>query len=157
MYLFSADLETQTEAEATAQKNFEQVMAAKAKKLAELKAILAKKEMEKAETEKDLADASEDSATTTTQLKEDTACFDEMKAVCAAKSGEWEERSKMRDEELKGINEALKLLTSDEVRELLGRVVKPGVETSFLQRSASFVVGAPRASLQDAEADRGPA
>ena len=45
---FSADLETQTEQEATSQKNYEGLMAEKAKQLATLRATLTKKEAKKA-------------------------------------------------------------------------------------------------------------
>merc|ERR1719159_510519 len=42
----------------------------------------------------------------------------------------------MRDEELAGIAEALKILNSDEARELFAKAIKPGMETSFLQVSS---------------------
>merc|ERR1712139_372095 len=51
------------------------------------------------------------------------------------KSEEWEDRSKAYMGELKGIKEALKILTSDEAREMFGKAIKPGI--GFLQTSMS--------------------
>merc|ERR1719261_289117 len=132
---FTADLERITEDEASAQKAFEDLMATKAKELATLKATLEKKEAAKAEAEKMLADAAQELADTTAQMKEDTKFFDEMTVACKSKADEWGERSRLRTEEIAGINKALEVLTSDEARELFNRSIKPGMETnkSFLQ------------------------
>merc|ERR1719261_1870425 len=132
---FTADLERITEDEASAQKAFEDLMATKAKELATLKATLEKKEAAKAEAEKMLADAAQELADTTAQMKEDTKFFDEMTVACKSKADEWGERSRLRTEEIAGINKALEVLTSDEARELFNRSIKPGMETNkfFLQ------------------------
>merc|ERR1712196_449727 len=107
-------------------------MATKAKELATLKATLEKKEAAKAEAEKMLADAAQELADTTAQMKEDTKFFDEMTVACKAKADEWGERSRLRTEEIAGINKALEVLTSDEARALFNKSIKPGFET-FLQ------------------------
>merc|ERR1719261_27228 len=129
---FTADLERITEEEASAQKAFEDLMATKAKELATLKATLEKEEAAKAEAEKMLADASQELADTTAQMKEDTKFFDEMTVACKAKADEWGERSRLRTEEIAGINKALEVLTSDEARALFNKAIKPGMET-FVQ------------------------
>merc|ERR1719261_535959 len=129
---FTADLERITEDEASAQKAFEDLMATKAKELATLKATLEKKEAAKAEAEKMLADAAQELADTTAQMKEDTKFFDEMTVACKAKADEWGERSRLRTEEIAGINKALEVLTSDEARALFNKAIKPGIET-FIQ------------------------
>merc|ERR1719271_1129293 len=122
---FTADLESSTEEEATAQRNFEDLIAAKQKELATLKAILEKKEVEKAEAEKSLADATQELEDTTLMMKEDTKFFDEMTEACKAKADEWGERSRLRQEELEGIKKALEVLTSDEAREIFSKAIKP--------------------------------
>merc|ERR1719502_654525 len=91
-----------------------------------------KKEGEKADAEKDLADASQDLDDTTKQMKADTVFFDETKAACQAKADEWSERVRARTEELAGINKALEILTSDDAKALFNKSIKPGKET-FLQ------------------------
>merc|ERR1719355_334519 len=57
---FSMNLEKSTEAEATQQKNYEGVSSVSAKEMSVLAATKTKREGEKADAEKDLADASQD-------------------------------------------------------------------------------------------------
>jgi len=143
----TSDLESQTEAEATGQKNFEDLIATKAKQLATLQATLAKKEEKKADIEKQLADADQALEDITNQMKEDTKFFDEMKAACKAKADEWNIRTTMRAEEIEGINKALEVLTSDEARKIFQKSIKPGFEKtpSFLQLSLDGTMSAPTA------------
>merc|ERR1719387_1398327 len=53
---------------------------------------------------------------TTEQLKVDEAFFETTKESCTAKSNDWSERSRLRTEQLDGINKALAILTSDEAK-----------------------------------------
>merc|ERR1719502_587651 len=92
-----------------------------------------KKEGEKADAEKELADTSQTLDDTTKQMKADTIFFDETKAACQAKADEWAERVRARTEELAGINKALEILTSDDAKALFNKSIKPGKETLFLQ------------------------
>merc|ERR1712048_559028 len=56
---------------------------------------------------------------------------------------EWDERKSLREEEIKGMNEALDVLTSDEARELFAKSIKPGKETMFLQVASDDSASAP--------------
>merc|ERR1712048_1546378 len=56
---------------------------------------------------------------------------------------EWDERKSLREEEIKGMNEALDVLTSDEARELFAKSIKPGKETMFLQVASDDSTTAP--------------
>merc|ERR1719321_899909 len=103
----------------------------------ELKEIKAKKEGEKAEAETLLADTTQNYDDTTAQMEADIAFFDATVKACSDKAAEWTERKSMREEELDGIKEAIKILTSDEARELFASAIKPGMETTFLQVSSS--------------------
>merc|ERR1719198_2246184 len=98
-------------------------------------AIVAKKEEEKAAAAQELADTMQELDDTQAQLDADIAYFDDLKAGCLAKHEEWEARKSGYEEEIKGITEALKILTSDEARALFGKAIKPGMETSFLQQN----------------------
>merc|ERR1719375_1239296 len=130
---FSMNLEKATEVEAVAQKNYESLIGVKENEMATLVDARKKKEGEKAEAEKDLADASQELDDTTKQMKADTIFFDETKAACQAKADEWAERVRARTEELAGINKALEILTSDDAKALFNKSIKPGKETGFLQ------------------------
>jgi len=130
---FSMNLEKATEVEAVAQKNYESLIGVKENEMATLVDARKKKEGEKAEAEKDLADASQELDDTTKQMKADTIFFDETKAACQAKADEWAERVRARTEELAGINKALEILTGDDAKALFNKAIKPGKETLFLQ------------------------
>merc|ERR1719337_405702 len=129
---FSMNLEKSTEVEAVAQKNYESLIGVKENEMATLVDARKKKEGEKADAEKDLADNSQELDDTTKQMKADTVFFDETKAACQAKADEWAERVRARTEELAGINKALEILTSDDAKALFNKSIKPGKET-FLQ------------------------
>merc|ERR1719298_320442 len=130
---FSMNLEKATEVEAVAQKNYESLIGVKENEMATLVDARKKKEGEKADAEKELADTSQTLDDTTKQMKADTIFFDETKAACQAKADEWAERVRARTEEMAGINKALELLTSDDAKALFNKSIKPGKETGFLQ------------------------
>merc|ERR1719454_479884 len=130
---FSMNLEKATEVEAVAQKNYESLIGVKENEMATLMDARKKKEGEKADAEKELADTSQTLDDTTKQMKADTIFFDETKAACQAKADEWAERVRARTEELAGINKALEILTSDDAKALFNKSIKPGKETFFLQ------------------------
>merc|ERR1719163_1755211 len=96
---FSMNLEKSTETEATQQKNFENLMAVKNSELSEMTAMRTKKEGEKADAEKTLADTQQELDDTTTQMKADVNLFDTTKKVCTSKAAEWNERVRARTEE----------------------------------------------------------
>jgi hypothetical protein len=133
---FSANLETSTETEAVAYKNYESLMGVKGNEMATLTKSRQKKEEAKAAAEKDQADNQISWEDATKALKEDTAFFDVTKKNCMAKADEWSERVRARTEELAGINKALEILTGDDAKALFNKAIKPGVET-FLQESFS--------------------
>ena len=66
------------------------------------------------------------------QMKEDTKFFDETKVACKTNADHWSERTRLRTEELAGINKALELLTSEDARAPFNKAVKQGKE-AFLQ------------------------
>jgi len=77
---------------------------------ATLTATLEAKTKEKADAEKALADAEILLKETTEQLAEDEKFFDTTKANCKAKAAEWAEETRLRTEELHGINKAIEIL-----------------------------------------------
>merc|ERR1719456_1626292 len=91
---FTANLESETQTEATNQKNFENVMAVKADEMAKSTEVLQKTEASKAETDKTLADTTQELEDTTVQMQDDTAFFDDTKAACKTKADEWAERTR---------------------------------------------------------------
>merc|ERR1719409_1735548 len=136
MYLtFSNNLESSTQEEADRNHDYEQSYATLEEENNKMKKTRARKETEKAEAEAMLADTTKAYDDTEKQMKADTEFFDQTKAACKSKHDEWTLRTKLRNEELEGIDKALDLLTSDDARELFAKSIKPGVEksASFLQ------------------------
>uniref|UniRef100_A0A7S1JZK8 Uncharacterized protein n=1 Tax=Vitrella brassicaformis TaxID=1169539 RepID=A0A7S1JZK8_9ALVE len=90
------------------------------------------------------------------QLKNDEAFVADTDKACKDKAAKWTDRSRLRAEELKGIDEALGYLQSDEAKRLLGGGVallqdvsrhRSGNKVAMhLQRSAA-VLNAPRLHL----------
>merc|ERR1712048_1207430 len=140
---FAADLEDATKDEARANREFEDYIYQKQVELANLKETKLKKEGQKAEAENELADTTQAYDDTEAQKEADIAFFDETKEACEAKNEEWVERKRLRDSEIKGMQEALDILTSDEARELFAKAIKPGKETMFLQLDSEDDSSAP--------------
>lgn len=134
---FSSDLEKETKTEATATKDFEGLMDTKVKEIVALQEKTDKREEWKAQAAADLADTTQNYDDTESQMNDDIEFFDNAVDSCEKKNAAWEERSKMRDEELDGITKALEILTSDEARALFAKSIDAGARTSFLQVDAS--------------------
>jgi len=130
---FSSDLESQTQTEAEENREFESLLATKNNAIATAKDVILKREEKKAELESELADTLQELEATQKQMAADIEFFDLTDAKCRGTHEEWVTRSEMRMEEIKGVQEALDILTSDENRALFAKAIKPGKETSFLQ------------------------
>merc|ERR1719163_1700065 len=76
---------------------------------------------------------------TQAQLADDEKFFEETKAACKAKADEWAERSRLRTEELAGVNKAIEILTSDEASSTFGKATSMLLQTA--QRSATRHAG----------------
>merc|ERR1719160_1997273 len=127
---FSMNLEKATEVEAVAYKNYESIIGVKENEMTELVAEREKKDGEKANAEKIMADSMQDLDDTKVTLKEDSELFDLIKTACSAKADEWMELKRAHTEEMAGIKKALAILTGDEAKALFGNTTKP---ETFLQ------------------------
>jgi len=136
---FAADLEKSNQDESNAQKGFEEVMAEKEKKNTVLKNMVTEKSAEKAEKSKMLAENEELLEATTAQLKEDEEFFATATESCKSKSAAWDERSRLRTEELSGIAEALTILTSDEAKATFKSATETRPVDTFGSDGVSFV------------------
>jgi len=136
------NLEHATELDANQFANFEGVSAISAKELATLLSTKTKKEIEKADAEKVLADAQQNHDDTKAQMEASVLLFDETKKVCTSKSIEWSERVRARTEELAGIDKAIEILGSDDAKALFNKSIKTGKET-FLQVASSHESSEP--------------
>merc|ERR1719378_1420975 len=126
---FTSDLESKNADQAMKQKQYEELSATKAAELATLQATLAKKKETLGEDTKTMTDSSVERDETQAQLADDEVFFEETKSACKAKADEWAERSRLRTEELAGVNKAIEILTSDEAAATFGRATSMLLQT----------------------------
>jgi len=128
---FARDLERSNVDEATKQKGFEELMQTKKQELATLKTTLKTHNTDKANKGKTLADGKVELEDTLNQLEADETFFTDTKQNCAGKASEWAQRTRMRTEELAGINHAVAILSSDEAKATFANAT-----TTFMQLAA---------------------
>jgi len=109
---FTADLEKNNAAEAEAQKAFLALIATKKSEHQTLETTLEKQETDSASKNKRLKESEGLKGDTADQLAADEAFFDDSKEACQVKASEWSSRTRLRTEELNGMNEAIKILSS---------------------------------------------
>merc|ERR1719379_1849277 len=136
---FAADLEKSNQDESNAQMGFEEVMAEKEKKNQVLKNMVTEKSAEKAEKSKMLAENEQLLEATQGQLKEDEEFFAAATESCKSKSAAWDERSRLRTEELSGIAKALEILTSDEAKATFKSATETRPVDTFGSDGVTFV------------------
>jgi len=125
---FAADLEKDNAEEADKQKAFEELMATKKQEQATLEATLEKQSHDEAHKSKALSDAKTNRDDTDNQMRADEVFFEDTKDACKVKAGEWAERSRLRTEELTGIQKGIEILNSPEARETFS-----ASSTTFIQ------------------------
>merc|ERR1719265_928870 len=134
----TSDLETQNADQATKQKQFEELTATKNAELATLQATLSKKKETLGTDTKTMTDSAVERDETQAQLDADEKFFETTKSACKSKADDWAERSRLRTEELAGINKAIEILTSDEAMATFGRA------TSMLLQSSQKTSKSPK-------------
>merc|ERR1719188_2943884 len=109
----AAALADATKSEAEAKATYEEMMAAKTKE----------------------GNALEETRDT---LAEDKTYLAELNKGCATKEAEWEERCKLRQEELVALSETIEMLNSDDSLELFKKTLPAPSSASFLQVQESM-------------------
>lgn len=128
---FAEDLQKEQAEEATNQKSYESLMAAKATESKVLEEQILAKTEEKAESETSLEAAKKDIKATTDSLGEDVKLKETVAKRCAGSDEKYQERIKTRAAEMEAVSKTLQVLRTDETRDLLGKTV------SFLQEEST--------------------
>lgn len=142
---FAADLEKANAEESTEQKAFEELMATKKMELKTLKATLEHHEVDKAAKGKQEAETQQVRDDTQAQLDADEKFFAETKSACQSKAKEWSVRTRLRTEELQGMNKAIQILSSPEAKRTFVNAT-----TTFLQVSSVRIPLSPSERRQRA-------
>jgi len=123
-----------TKSDGESRKSFEALIAAKEKELGSSQAAVESKVERMAETGISIVQMKEDLDDTTKGLSEDQAFVADLKKSCAAKQAEWDERCKIRADELLAIGETIKILNDDNALDLFKKTLP---SASFLQMQVS--------------------
>merc|ERR550537_244855 len=139
---FASDLEKANGEESKFQKAFEDHIAVLEKSTSDLKREIVAKNEESAAKSQALSEAEATLGATMEQKETDETIFSSTRDQCKAKSDDWDERGRLRTEQLDGINKALEILTDDAARDTFqtatgNRVVdnfgSEGVDVAFVQ------------------------
>merc|ERR1719387_1719881 len=114
-----------------AQEAYAELKATKEDQIAAAKAKLESLQQEDAENKKILFDCKEDIAALREQRSLDVEFLRNLKLTCQGLDKQWEERSKMRSEEIKAVAEAIAIITEDDNADLLRKTV------TFLQTDSA--------------------
>jgi len=138
-------------AEEEAIKTFDALMAAKKKEVDANTAALESKLERVGQTGLDIVEMKEDLDDTKKALAEDKKFLAELEKGCATKQGEWDERCKVRADELLALADTIKILNDDDALDLFKKTLP---SASFLQMQTSSLEMKRRAlaALQVAQA-----
>jgi len=141
---FQANLTQGQADELAAQESFKMLRSAKEAEIAAGKDQLDNKRTELAETDESLAQAKQDREDTENALTDDQKFLLDLRKRCKVNDKEYEERTKARQEEIKGISEALAILTHDDAFDTFGRTfsfvqVSRGTSVSERARAAKVL------------------
>merc|ERR1712100_524232 len=128
---FTSDLEKDNAEEADAEKAFQELFATKIQEQETLKATLQKQETDLAAKTKKLSESQVQLDDTQEQLKADEKFFEDTKEACQVKATEWSMRTRLRTEELNGMDVAIKILSSESAQKTFKNST-----TTFLQLKA---------------------
>merc|ERR1719329_796508 len=118
---FERDLSTSQKQELNAEISFQKLKSAKVSEIMEAGKSLEEKTAELADTHQRVAQAKEDTELTNDQIANDTKFLKDLVKRCATADEEYAARQKTRNEEMLAISETIKIITSDESRDLFSK------------------------------------
>merc|ERR1719331_1628640 len=119
-------------AEKEAISNFEGLMAAKTKEVETLTAAIEEKTQRVGQLAVDIVEMKNELGDQQESIVEDKKFVADLEKNCAAKQAEWDERCKLRQEELLALADTIKMLNDDEALELFKKAL-PSASASFVQ------------------------
>merc|ERR1719331_1691003 len=113
---FTRDYASNDEEETEKQTTFDELIKTKTDELKKLTKALTDKTMNEGDDVKQLATDQKEREETADELKATEEFLETTTEACKAKADEWAERSRLRTEELAGMNQAIDILTSDDAK-----------------------------------------
>merc|ERR1719486_1153736 len=149
----SAELLDSSAAEDAAIKTYEELVAAKTKEVEALTVQIEEKSVRLGDVSVEVATMKNDLEDTTEAVAEDTKFAADLEKQCATKEAEWDERCKLRSEEMLAIADTIKILNDDDALELFKKTL-PSASASFVQIEVTRAAMQSRALAHINEARR---
>lgn len=132
---FETNLATSTTEETEAKDTFSSMKASKEEEITAAKELIESKSAELASTDEKNAQAKEDLEDTSATVDADTKFLAALKDKCDSATADYTARTKVRNEEILAVGEAMEILTGDDAKDLL---------LKFVQRSSKTQISANR-------------
>merc|ERR1719235_2022228 len=133
-----ADLADATSKEAEAKSSFETLMTSKTSEIESAGKAVESKTARSGQVAVETVQAKADLEKTETALAEDTEFAANLAKNCATKQKEWDERCKLRSEEIEAISDTIEMLNSDDALELFKKTLpSASAASAFIQTSAT--------------------
>merc|ERR1719353_2092545 len=133
-----ADLAEATSKEAEAKSSFETLMTSKTSEIESAGKAVESKTARSGEVAVETVQAKADLEKTEKALAEDVEFSANLAKNCATKQKEWDERCKLRSEEIEAISDTIEMLNSDDALELFKKTLPSAAAASaFIQTSAT--------------------
>merc|ERR1719379_3070644 len=151
---FTRDYASNDEEETAKQKDFDALMKTKAADLKKLEKALTDKTMNEGDDAKQLATDTKEREETEDELKATEEFLETTIDACKAKADEWAERSRLRTEELEGMNQAIDILTSDDAKGTFATAVDTFVQLGAKKNSQKKIHSAVTRHLKAVKAEK---
>merc|ERR1719364_394034 len=135
-----ADLKESEAKEAESKTSFETMMTSKTEEIAAAGKAIETKTARSGTVAVETVQAKADLEKTTKAVEEDTEFKANLKKMCATKQKEWDERCKLRAQEIEAISDTIKMMNSDDALELFKKTLPSAASASasaFIQTAAT--------------------
>merc|ERR1719321_2072930 len=149
---FTRDYASNDEEETAKKDEYKKLMKTKTTELKELEAALIAKTTGSGDAVKQLATDSKEREETQDELKATEEFLETTTEACKAKADEWAERSRLRTEELAGMNEAIDIMTSDTAKGTFATAVDTFVQLGQQRRTHAVLARTVRKVKADTSA-----
>merc|ERR1719335_157585 len=153
---FTRDYASNDEEETEKQKDFDALFKTKTDDLKKLEKALTDKTMNEGDDAKQLATDQKEREETEDELKATEEFLEMTIDACKAKADEWAERSRLRTEELAGMNQAIDILTSDTAKGTFATAVDTFVQLGQKKNLVKKLHSVVKRTVKKAKAEAAP-
>merc|ERR1719281_2254654 len=150
---FTRDYASNDEEEKAKQSEYDALFKTKTDELKKLEKALTDKTMNEGDDVKQLATDQKEREETEDELKAAEEFLETTTDACKAKADEWAERSRLRTEELAGMNQAIDILTSDTAKGTFATAVDTFVQLDVKKHSLTKSHSAVKHILKKVKAE----